>query len=198
MKHYYIPFIPKAEIDYLHLFELMEQATYTPSTMAYDTISYKSIAKLAEKLTFSSSTLNRILSGEKYKSYLSADPKKKIIKLNTSFMSGGKIQPFVCLTDTEITFLRKHTDNKLCNYLVYMKYYCGACGNKGQNFTAEQFLSACGYSTNANSNYDDLGRYNKLMEEAGLITISRYRDNDKRKRNMYVYNTNYLYLSGDK
>ena len=198
MKHYYIPFIPKAEIDYLHLFELMEQAEYTPSTKAYDTISYKSIAKLAEKLSYSSSTLDRILSGDKYSGYLSADKKKKIIKLNTAFNRGNITQPFVCLTDTEISFLRKHRDNKLCNYLVYMKYYCGACGNKGQNFTAEQFLTACGYSINANSNFDDLGRYNKLLEEAGLVSITRYRDEDMHRRNTYVYNSNYLYLSADR
>ena len=73
MKHYYIPFIPKAEIDYLYLFELMEQADYSPSTKAYDTISYSSVAKLAERLSFSSSTLNRILDGEKYQAFLSAD-----------------------------------------------------------------------------------------------------------------------------
>ena len=198
MKHYYIPFIPKAEIDYLHLFELMEQASYTPSTKAYDTISYKSIPKLAEKLSFSSSTLNRMLSGDKYRSFLSADPKNKVIKLNTAFTAGNKTQPFICLTDIEIAFLRKYTDNKLCNYLVYMKYYCGACGNKGQNFTAEQFLTSCGYSIKSNSNFDDLGRYNKLIEEAGIITIIRYRDDDMKKRNTYVYNSNYLYLSADK
>lgn len=198
MKHYYIPFIPKAEIDYLHLFELMEQADYTPSTKAYDTISYISISKLAEKLSFSRATLDRILNGDKYKAYLTADKEKKIIKLNTSFKAGSITQPFVCLTETEISFLRKHHDNKLCNYLIYMKYYCGVCKNIGQNFTAEQFLTNCGYSTKANSNYDDLSRYNKLLEDAGIITIIRYRDDDKKKRNTYKYNQSYLYLSQDR
>ena len=198
MKHYYIPFIPKAEINYLHLFELMEQASYSPSTKAYDTISYKSIAKLAEKLSYSSATLDRMLSGDKYSLYLSADKENKIIKLNTAFNRGNITQPFVCLTDTEISFLRKYKDNKLCNYLVYMKYYCGACGNKGQNFTAEQFLTACGYSINANNNFDDLGKYNKLLEEAGLVSITRYRDDDMKKRNIYKYNLSYLYLSADR
>ena len=141
----------------------MEQASYSPSTKAYDTISYKSIAKLAEKLSYSSATLDRMLSGDKYSLYLSADKENKIIKLNTAFNRGNITQPFVCLTDTEISFLRKYKDNKLCNYLVYMKYYCGACGNKGQNFTAEQFLTACGYSIKVNNNFDDLGKYNKLM-----------------------------------
>ena len=111
MKHYYIPFIPKAEIEYLHLFELMEQADYTPTTKAYDTISYISITKLAEKLSFSRATLDRILNGDKYKDYLTADKEKKIIKLNTSFKAGSITQPFVCLTETEISFLRKHHDN---------------------------------------------------------------------------------------
>ena len=198
MKHYYIPFIPKAEIEYLHLFELMEQADYTPSTKAYDTISYISISKLAEKLSFSRATLDRILNSDKYKDYLTADKEKKIIKLNTSFKAGSITQPFVCLTETEIYFLRKHHDNKLCNYLIYMKYYCGMCKNTGQNFTAEQFLTNCGYSTRANSNYDDLSRYNKLLEDAGIITIIRYRDDDKKKRNTYIYNQSYLYLSQDR
>lgn len=198
MKHYYIPFIPKAEIDYLYLFELMEQADYSPSTKAYDTISYSSVAKLAERLSFSSSTLNRILDGEKYQAFLSADKKKKIIKLNTVFTKGEVSQPFVCLTDTEVSFLRKHHDNKLCNYMIYMKYYCGACKNTGQNFTAEQFLTNCGYSVKANSNFDDLSRYNSLLEEAGFISITRYRDDDMKKRNIYKYNLSYLYLSADR
>ena len=111
MKHYYIPFIPKAEINYLHLFELMEQASYSPSTKAYDTISYKSIAKLAEKLSYSSATLDRMLSGDKYSLYLSADKENKIIKLNTAFNRGNITQPFVCLTDTEISFLRMWLDS---------------------------------------------------------------------------------------
>lgn len=198
MKHYYIPFIPKAEIDYLYLFELMEQADYSPSTKAYDTISYSSVAKLAERLSFSSSTLNRILDGEKYRAFLSADKKKKIIKLNTVFTKGEAKQPFVCLTDTEVSFLRKHHDNKLCNYMIYMKYFCGACKNTGQNFTAEQFLTNCGYSVKANSNFDDLSRYNSLLEEAGFISIIRYRDDDMKKRNIYKYNLSYLYLSADR
>ena len=198
MKHYYIPFIPKAEIDYLYLFELMEQADYSPSTKAYDTISYSSVAKLAERLSFSSSTLNRILDGEKYRAFLSADKKKKIIKLNTVFTKGEAKQPFVCLTDTEVSFLRKHHDNKLCNYMIYMKYFCGACKNTGQNFTAEQFLTNCGYSVKANSNFDDLSRYNSLLEEAGFISITRYRDDDMKKRNIYKYNLSYLYLSADR
>ena len=198
MKHYYIPFIPKAEIDYLYLFELMEQADYSPSTKAYDTISYSSVAKLAERLSFSSSTLNRILDGEKYQAFLSADKKKKIIKLNTVFTKGEASQPFVCLTDTEVSFLRKHHDNKLCNYMIYMKYYCGACKNTGQNFTAEQFLTNCGYSVKANSNFDDLSRYNSLLEEAGFISITHYRDDDMKKRNIYKYNLSYLYLSADR
>ena len=73
MDKFYIPFIPKEDINYFYLFELMEQASYTPSKKAYDTITYKSIAKLAEKLSYSSATLDRMLSGDKYSLYLSAD-----------------------------------------------------------------------------------------------------------------------------
>ena len=131
MKHYYIPFIPKAEIDYLHLFELMEQASYSPSTKAYDRIKYTSIAKLARKLSYSSSTLNRILDSEKYKEFFTVDKKNKVIILNNVFTNRDVKRPFVCLTDIEVLFLRKHNDNKLCNYMLYMKYYCGVCKNKG-------------------------------------------------------------------
>lgn len=198
MKHYYIPFIPKAEIDYLHLFELMEQAEYTQSTNAFDTIKYKSISKLAENLSFSKATLDRILSSDKYNRYLSVDKGNKVIKLNTVFKSGSIKQPFVCLTEKEILFLRKYNDNKLCNYLIYMKYFCGACKNTGQNFTAEQFLTNCGYSAKSNSNYDDISIYNRLLEDAGIIMINRYRDEDKKKRNSYIYNESYLYLSQDR
>ena len=198
MKIYYIKFNAQAEINYLHLFAIYDLSTYSPETKAYDTINYTSMTKLADMLPFSGSTLNRIISNDAYKDYLSIDKKNKVIKLNSSVIEGSGIKSFVRLTEKEVSFLRMANDNLLCKYYVYMKYYCGACKNTGQNFTAEQFLTNCGYSVKANSNFDDLSRYNSLLEEAGFISITRYRDDDKHRRNIYVYNSNYLYLSADR
>lgn len=186
-KHYYIPFIPEAKIDYLYLFELMGQATYSPSTKAYDTISYQSVAKLAEKLSFSKSTLDRILTAEKYLPFLTVDKAQKQIKLHNSFMRGTEKRPFVCLTDVEVSFLRENDDNLLCKYLIYMKYYCGKTQNKDQDFTAKQFLTACGYSTNSQSQLDTVSNYNSLLETAGFISITKYRDSLGNIRNKYTY-----------
>lgn len=171
----------------------MEQAEYTPERKAYDTIRYNSIAKLAGKLSYSKSTLDRMIQADSYKPFLSADKNNKIITLNNQFTRGCN-RPFVCLTDTEIAFLRKHKDNLLCKYLIYMKYNCGRSPEK-QDFTAKQFLTACGYSTKSNAQLDTISRYNALLENAGLISIVRCRDEAGNKRNIYQYNTLYIYKS---
>lgn len=195
MKHYYVPYKPEAEINYLHLFELMEQAEYRPETKAYDTIKYTSIAKLAGKLTFSKSTLDRIIQADSYKPFLSAEKENKIIRLNNSFIRGSN-RPFVNLTDKEVAFLREHEDNLLCKYLIYIKYNCGRSPEK-QDFTAKQFLTACGYSVKSNAQLDTISRYNALLENAGLVSIVRYRDEAGNKRNLYQYNSLYTYKSKD-
>lgn len=195
MKHYYLLYKPEAEVNYLHLFELMELAEYTPETKAFDTIKYTSVAGLAGKLSFSKSTLDRIIQADSYTPFLSADKANKIIKLENSFTKGCK-KPFVCLTDKEVAFLRTHKDNLLCKYLIYMKYNCGRSPEK-QDFTAKQFLTACGYSVKSNAQLDNISRYNTLMENAGLVSIVRCRDEAGNKRNIYQYNSLYTYKSKD-
>jgi len=187
MKIYYIKFNPQADINYLHLFAIYDLSTYSPETKAYDTINYTSIAKLAETLPFSASTLNRIITNDAYKDYLSIDKKKKVIKLNNSVIEGSGIKSFVRLTENEVLFLRKMNDNLLCKYYVYMKYYCTLakmCG-KEQDFTAKQFLSAIGYSLNSQSQIDKISIYNKVLQETGLIEIKHYRDELGHTRNIY-------------
>ena len=66
MKHYYLPFLPMAKIDYLHLLALYDLAEYQTDTGAFDTIRYTSSAALAEQVKLSSSTISRILKSEKY------------------------------------------------------------------------------------------------------------------------------------
>ena len=92
---------------------------------------------------------------------------------------------------------------------TYQKVIEPAIVSSVENITVETTDSAAENTWNAlpdfiknssvfESNYDDLSRYNKLLEDAGIITIIRYRDDDKKKRNTYKYNQSYLYLSQDR
>ena len=83
--------------------------------------------------------------------------------------------------------MRQEEDNLLCKYYIYLKYYCSLAEKAGtkQDFTAKQFLSAIGYSTNSQSQLDKISSYNKKLKEKGLIIITTYRDELGHTRNIY-------------
>lgn len=190
MKVYYLHFNPKADVNYLHLFSLYDLADYNPATKAYDTINYTSIPKLAALLPYSNSTINRILANDEYKDFLTIDKDKRVITLNSSVIKGSNNNCFVRLTNKEIAYLRQAKDNLLCKYYIYLKYYCSLAKKAGtkQDFTAKQFLSAIGYSTNSHSQLDKISSYNAKLKEQGLITITTYRDELGHTRNIYKTN----------
>lgn len=174
MKRYYIPFIPAANVNYLYLFSLYDLAEYDTDTKAFDTIHYVSLAKLAEMMGVSSSTVYRMTSTEdknEYLKFLSIDKKQKTITLNNAFADGMNKIPFVVLTDKEVMLLREKNDLLLCRYLMYVKYYCGYSKSKTTDFTQEQFLIACGYSPNSNGNKDKLSYYNELLTDKSILRI---------------------------
>lgn len=163
----------------------MDQAEYNKDTKAYDTIRYVSIKKLADNLSFSKSTLDRMFDDNEYKPYLSVDKAQKIITIYNSFVrEKGKQRAFVMLTDREVEVLRKVNKNLLCKYLMYIKYYCGHSKEKKTDFTANQFLEACGYSTQSQEYKDLLSSYNRLLVKENIIEIQRFID-DGKKRNIY-------------
>lgn len=191
MKRYYLPFDPSANVNYFFLFELIEKAEYNAETKAFDTIPYVSIKKLADQLTFSQTTLNRIISNDAdnhYKRFVTADRQNKKIIINNSFSNSKEDrQPFVVLTTDEVELLKSSYDNLFCRYLMYVKYYCGYSKTKSTDFTANQFLNACGYSASSNSNKGNLTLYNNIMVKNGLLKIERYTDDLGHLRNRYLY-----------
>lgn len=182
---YYVPFVPNADINYFYLFSLYEIAEYQSATNSFSLIAYTSQRELADNIGVSTATIGRIIKSKEYKSFLTIDTKTKTIILNNSF-KGIKKQPYVILTAEEVTFLRSLNDNLLTKYLIYLKYYCGFTGNK-TDFTAKQFLIACGYSANSNEMISKISRYNAILKENGFIDIKNYRDNRGFIRNMYIY-----------
>ncbi len=190
MKNYYLHFTPDADVNYLHLFSLYDLADYNPATKAYDTINYTSIPKLAALLPYSAATLNRLLANDEYKDFLTIDKGNRVITLNSSVIKGSNNNCFVRLSDKEIAYLRQEEDNLLCKYYIYLKYYCSLAKKSGtkQDFTAKQFLSTIGYSTKSQSQLDKISSYNTKLKEQGLITITTYRDELGRTRNIYKTN----------
>lgn len=193
LNNYFIPFIPDAKVNYFYLLQLYDAAEYNPITGLYDTIKYQSVAKLAGQLGLSQKVVNTILTKQDYTGFLYVNKEdKKIIILN-SFKKGTNTRPFVHLTINEVSFLRqqrsngKDPDNTLFKYFLYMKYYCLHCRKQVQDFTANQFLTACGYSLKSNSMKDQICKYNNLLYDKGYIDIEKYRDDLGHTRNRYIF-----------
>lgn len=185
LKVYYLRFRPTAKIDYCLLFSLYDLAKYNTETKCFDIIQYTSVRELAERLKISTSTVNRLFANAEYNEFMRIDKKKKEIYLYNNFGKGIK-DIFVRLTADEVKLLREINDNLFSKYLIYMKYYCGLTKNK-TDFTAKQFLSACGYSIKSNSNLDKISEYNRLLVNRGLVKIESNRDELGHTRNNYFY-----------
>lgn len=189
---YYLPFYVDADINYLYLFSLLELAEYDAVSKSYSIIKYKSQSDLCKFMGISSATLQRIITNPAYEKYFSCDTKQKEIVMKTSFSNSNKEKnpPFIMFTQDEISFLRERKDNLLCKYHAYIKFYCGFSSATGsvQDFTIKQFLSAIGYCSNSKSYENKILNYNKLLLEAGFISIKKYRDELGHTRNIYAYN----------
>ena len=185
-KYYYLRFRPTANIDYLYLLAFYDLAEYNSESKVFDTIHYQSVRVLAESLNVSSNTVNRIFDNPAYADFMCVDNSTKTITLYNTFVR-GQTEQFVRLTADEVKLIREVDTNLFAKYLIYVKYYCGYTNNK-TDFTAQQFLTACGYSTKSNSTLDTISTYNGLLVERGFITIQKYRDELGHTRNRYIYN----------
>lgn len=186
-KYYYLRFRPTANIDYLYLLAFYDLAEYNEESKLFDTIQYTSVRVLAESLNISTATVNRILSNPEYNEFMRIDKNTKTITLCNSFARGHREQ-FVRLTADEVSLIREVNTNLFAKYLIYLKYYCGYTKDKNIDFTAQQFLSACGYSAKSNATLDTISKYNGLLVDRGIINITKYRDELGHTRNKYTYN----------
>lgn len=186
-KYYYLRFRPTANIDYLYLLAFYDLAEYNEESRVFNIIHYPSVRVLAESLNISTSTVNRILSNPEYTEYMRIDKTTKTITLCNSFVKGQSEQ-FVRLTADEVSLIREVNTNLFAKYLIYLKYYCGFTKDKKTDFTAQQFLSACGYSVKSNATLDTISRYNGILADSGLVKIEKYRDEFGHTRNRYTYN----------
>lgn len=134
---YYLPFLPKAPVDYLLLFDLADIAPFNEDTKQFDTIQFMSVSSLAAMLNRNNTTLSRHLERSCYQPFFTYYKAEKKIVLKTDFSHSAEKQPFVVLTNKEVAIIRsieaqdkEKTDTKvnanlLCKYLIYLKYYCG-------------------------------------------------------------------------
>ena len=186
LKAYYVRFRPTAKIDYCMLLSFYDLAEYNNETKCFDTIHYTSVRELAERLKVSQSTVNRLFANAEYNEFMKIDRDRKTITLYNNFGKGIK-DTFVTLTAEEAQLIKEMNDNLFSKYLIYLKYYCGYTNNN-TDFTAQQFLSACGYSTKSNNTLSKISEYNTLLVSKGYITIKKFRDELGHTRNIYAYN----------
>ena len=88
---------------------------------------------------------------------------------------------------SEVNLIKEVKDNLFAKYLIYLKYYCGYARDKKTDFTAQQFLSACGYSVKSNKTISQISQYNGLLVDRGIIKIQKTRDELGHTRNIYSY-----------
>lgn len=189
LKHFYIRYEPKADINYIYLFYLYSLAEYNTSTNLFDTVSYKSgralqrlIVERFGKGSISPSSLCRLLKDDRYRNYIKVDTEHNRIALQTA----TKGMPcFVMLTKREIDFLIDKKDNLLAKYYLYIKHFCGRGTVGMQDFTIKQFLKYCGYSDKSNSYVSLVSSYNTLLVENGFIRIEQHTDEKGHTRNCY-------------
>ena len=189
LKHFYIRYEPKANINYIYLFYLYSLAEYNTSTNLFDTVSYKSVRALQRlmverfgKGSISPSCLCRLLKDDRYRNYIKVDTEHNRIALQTA----TKGMPcFVMLTKREVDFLIQQKDNLLAKYYLYLKHFCGRGAVGTQDFTIKQFLRYCGYSDKSNSYVSLVSSYNTLLVENGFIRIEKYTDEKGHTRNCY-------------
>ena len=109
---YYIPYEPKANINYVYLLCLYGLAEYNKDTMLYDYIKYKSIRELTERIKnkfdikVSTNTVSRFLDDIETVSYIQVNKTQKEIKLYNNFQGENK-RHFVVIDDRILLFLTK-------------------------------------------------------------------------------------------
>ena len=195
MKQYYINYDETANINYCFLFALYCIAEPNKIDRLNNVITYNSQKDLADKIkdkcnyNISSSTISRILKSKDYELYFSKSEKENKIILNTCFKKGkAASNKFVILTEAEIYFLLEQDNKQLNKYYLYLKYYCGFSKSKRIDTTANQILTAIGYSANCGNNKDNLCKYNSLLLDKGFISIEKARDSKGYCRNVYKMN----------
>lgn len=178
MKKFFLYYNEKANINYSFLFCLYCIAERNQKERIDNIISYNNQKELIDRIkekcgyTVSTASVSRILNDEQYLPYFSKSKEENKIVLHNNFKKGITCKnKFVILTEKEILFLLKHDNKQLCKYYLYLKYYCGFSKNKSIDTTANQILSAIGYSANCGNNKDNLCKYNKLLLETGFVSI---------------------------
>ena len=197
MRNYFLLYDEAASVNYKHLLKLYGIGEYNKKNRLYDTITYNTLDELTQRINdkygkcISKSTLSDFLNDKgtqkhNYK-YFSYDKDSKTIKLYNDFKNTDNrtSRKFVVLSEKEFDFLVSQADNMLISYFLYIKYYCGASASKSTDFTAEQFLAACGLCSTSGSNKQKISKYNSIISSAGLISIERKRDNNGHLRNTY-------------
>ena len=193
MSKYYINYDEQAGINYCFLFCLYCISKKNSISKINNVIHYKSQKELAERIKnrcnykISVSTISRILKDTaSYSDYFTVNRADNTIILNNNFRKGtAASNKFITLSDREIIFLLQQDSKLLNKYYLYLKYYCGYSKSKQIDSTANQILSAIGYSNNCGNNKNNLCKYNSLLTDQGFITITKFTDEKGYYRNIY-------------
>ena len=140
-----------------------------------------------ENPCISKSTVSRLLKDKKYTDYFVVDTDKKIITLQCNYKKSNtnRQNKFVVVSDRIVDLIIQQNSNLFAKYSLFLIYYCGHSQSGTTDFTAKQFLTACGYSASAGNYISQLSAFNRILEEKQIIKITKYRDSNGKERNIY-------------
>ena len=116
--------------------------------------------------------------------YFIIDFSQSQIRLKNQFKGKTGVR-FITLTDEQLQQLTELKDDFLCKYYFYLRANCGTATNGTTDSTAEQALSALGYSTRSAEYKNKISSCNALLTRCRLIEVSRWRDEAGHDRNTY-------------
>ena len=207
-KYVYLPYVLSRKVNYIYLLCLYSIAEKCDDSKIKTDIDFTSFDYLENQINtklkkyqqrdkdgtlktmVSASTLSRIVKKEEYKPFFHYGKfgANKLITLNNDFSKttqGKKYSsPFVRLSPAMVQLLLETQDNLLAQYIIYLVHFCGVSQNQ-TDFTAKQFLQACGYATNSNNYLSKISEYNNLLQKKGIIKIKSWRDENGMQRNTY-------------
>lgn len=184
--YFYLPYYLSHKVNYIYLLFLYSIAERTDESKIKTDIDFTSFQELENKINInlkkyqkkdskgksktlvSASTLSRMIKNEEYKNFFWYHKfgANHLIVLNNDFSKNNQgkkySSQFVRLSPEEVKLLLELQDNLLAQYIIYLEHFCGISGNN-TDFTAKQFLFACGYKTNSNNYLSKISEYNNLL-----------------------------------
>lgn len=167
---FYIPFKSLKEVEFNFFFKLSLLSSFDGENRTYNSIKFKSIKELGERVGVPQSTLKRYLNSLEKEGFITKEKKEIIINNNVKEML-----KFIVLERETVNSLLKEDNEKLTKLYIIHKYYIG-CFKGSHSKTKDSIVEEMGLSSKSKRELDNITNLNKRLVELGLISMEHYRN----------------------